>query len=338
MIAASLPGLAALLALLFAWMQVSQTNKQLAISERGQITSRFNSAVTNLGSASLDIRLGGVMALEQIMHDSPGYQPTITSLITAYIREHASTSRADLKRIRPTAGDAPLPPSDIFTSVLVLEGRNPKRDRYRLDLEQVELRGMQFPPTKNFQDALFSKSDLSSSLIEGLDLHGTEFDESNLSGAQVWETNLSGSDLQAAHAVGTDFCNGVTTGEGYKSGGEKCATKFSDVLFSDADLREADLVGADLSSATLCLERDEVFTEPQCPNLAGAYLNAANLKGVNLSEANLRGADLSDADLTGADLSKADLSAANLTGAKTIGTDFHDANVTGVKGLPTAQR
>lgn len=54
----SLPGLAALAALLFTWMQVGQASKELRISEQGQITNRFNAAVTNLGSDSVDVRLG----------------------------------------------------------------------------------------------------------------------------------------------------------------------------------------------------------------------------------------------------------------------------------------
>ncbi|MGW7440875.1 hypothetical protein [Streptomyces sp. NPDC054849] len=60
LVAVSLPGLAALGALLFTWMQVGQASKELRSSKHGQITSRFNAAVGNLGSQSRDIRLGGI--------------------------------------------------------------------------------------------------------------------------------------------------------------------------------------------------------------------------------------------------------------------------------------
>ncbi|MGW1362934.1 hypothetical protein ACWCQP_36700 [Streptomyces chartreusis] len=42
LIAASLPGLAALGALLFTWMQVGQAGKELRISEHGQITTELD--------------------------------------------------------------------------------------------------------------------------------------------------------------------------------------------------------------------------------------------------------------------------------------------------------
>ncbi|WP_371671981.1 pentapeptide repeat-containing protein [Streptomyces sp. NBC_00289] len=329
--------MAALLALLFTWMQVSQANKELTISERGQITGRFNSAVTNLGSAPLDTRLGGIFALEQIMHDSPDYQATIVSVIAAYVREHAPASDADLKKIGEPANDGNPPPPDIDAAVNALTSRNPERDRYSLDLRRADLKGLEFPPTKKFRGALFSKSDLSSSTVEGLDLRGAYLDYSNLSGAIIWGSDLSDADLQGVNAIDTDFCAGTYTEGGIKSGGDRCETKLTGAVLSDANLSGAVLVGSDLSGALLCLEQDEVFTEPQCPNFTGAYLNAANLKGANLSGANLRGADLSDADLTAADLSHADLTDANLTGAKTADADFHEAKMKRAKGLATSR-
>ena len=84
-----LPGLAALVALLFTWMSVGQTNKDLQISEQGQITTRFNAAITNLGSASLDVRLGGIYALQRIMQDSSRDQRTVVSVLSAFVRRHA---------------------------------------------------------------------------------------------------------------------------------------------------------------------------------------------------------------------------------------------------------
>ncbi|MFE7885973.1 hypothetical protein ACFU3J_20070, partial [Streptomyces sp. NPDC057411] len=66
----SLPGIAAVAALLFTWLQVGQAGKELRIAEKGQITTRFNTAIGNLGSQSMDVRLGGIYALERIMKDS----------------------------------------------------------------------------------------------------------------------------------------------------------------------------------------------------------------------------------------------------------------------------
>src|SRR5690349_22920667 len=43
------------------------TNIQLRIAEQGQITDRYNAAITNLGSRSIQVRLGGIYALQRLM-------------------------------------------------------------------------------------------------------------------------------------------------------------------------------------------------------------------------------------------------------------------------------
>lgn len=85
----------------------------------------------------------------------------------------------------------------------------------------------------------------------------------------------------------------------------------------------------------------QLLATKQCPNcdLSGAGLVLANLAGANLAGANLARANLSRADLTGADLTGANLAGtslnganlagANLTGANLTGTDLRDAYLTG---------
>jgi hypothetical protein len=63
------------------------TQKQLTDSEVGQITGRHNAAVTNLGSSSVDVQLGGVYALQHVMQDYPSYQPTVITVLCAFARD-----------------------------------------------------------------------------------------------------------------------------------------------------------------------------------------------------------------------------------------------------------
>ncbi|MGK5693245.1 hypothetical protein ACSNOJ_10120 [Streptomyces sp. URMC 128] len=63
LLVAALPGLTALVALLFTWMSVDQSRTELRIAEQGQITNRFTAAINNLGSNSEDVRLGGIYGL-----------------------------------------------------------------------------------------------------------------------------------------------------------------------------------------------------------------------------------------------------------------------------------
>jgi len=100
-VATGLPGVAAVVALVFAALsvqanntQLSETRQQLDISQQGQITDRFNAAVSNLASANPVIQLGGIYALQRIMYDSPRDQPSVVELLSAYIRNHAPLSLA----------------------------------------------------------------------------------------------------------------------------------------------------------------------------------------------------------------------------------------------------
>jgi hypothetical protein len=72
--------------------QLQETRKQLQIQEQGQITDRYNAAITNLGSASVDVRLDGIYALQRIMQDSPRDQPTVVAVLCAFVRDNARTA------------------------------------------------------------------------------------------------------------------------------------------------------------------------------------------------------------------------------------------------------
>lgn len=45
---------------------LSLTWRQIRVNQEGQITERFNKAIDHLGSDKLDLRLGGIYALERI--------------------------------------------------------------------------------------------------------------------------------------------------------------------------------------------------------------------------------------------------------------------------------
>src|SRR5215217_7240664 len=72
------------------------TRETLRITEQGQITERFTRAIDQLGESDaktgepkLEIRLGGIYALERIANDSPerDYSP-VMAVLTAYVREN----------------------------------------------------------------------------------------------------------------------------------------------------------------------------------------------------------------------------------------------------------
>jgi hypothetical protein len=83
--------------------------------------------VEQLGNDALDVRLGGIYALERIARDSERDQPTVVEVLSALIREHSS---AEARHVPPT------PATDVQAAVTVM-GRLPKRP----DLSRGDLSG-----------------------------------------------------------------------------------------------------------------------------------------------------------------------------------------------------
>ncbi|MGW6419420.1 pentapeptide repeat-containing protein [Streptomyces sp. NPDC055055] len=315
----SLPGLAAVAALLFTWLQVGQTGKELRIIEEGQITTRFNTAVVNLGSDSVDVRLGGIYALERIMKDSPPDQGSVVSVLSAYMRRHSP--------VRP--GGAPSDPSvDAVAAMNVLVRRRPEHDQgLSVVLSGVNLRG--WAPAQpiaagarrvvHLREAVLSGADLRDTEFLDADLRGAELDHADLSGADMTFTNLAEASLERARLRDTAFNGSDLTDVRFCLDSGQCA-ELTGTDLSGADLSGASFPGADLRKAVFCsdvfLQRvggEDPASEGRCASLRTADLTAADLSGVDLAGADLTGADLTGANLTGADLTNARLDGAVLT-------------------------
>jgi hypothetical protein len=89
-------GIGFLLGLYFTWRRITATDRNLEIAREsvrvdreGQITERFTRAIDQLGGDKLEIRLGGIYALERIASDSQRDHWQVMEVLTAYIRENA---------------------------------------------------------------------------------------------------------------------------------------------------------------------------------------------------------------------------------------------------------
>jgi hypothetical protein len=92
---------------LFTWRNLRQTREStqrtLELTEQNQITERFTRAIDQLGETDdngnprLEIRLGGIYALERIDKESPerAYHSTVMEVLTAYVRENYRWKREE---------------------------------------------------------------------------------------------------------------------------------------------------------------------------------------------------------------------------------------------------
>ncbi|MFE1885238.1 pentapeptide repeat-containing protein [Streptomyces diastatochromogenes] len=355
--------MAALIALLFNWVSVSQTRTELQISTQAQFTNRFNEAVTHLGSSSVDVRFGGIYALERIMQDSPRDQPRIIAVLSAYVRTHAPIPVNGLPRLK--ANEEPPPAGADVTAVAdVLADRQPGQDgRTRIDWHKTDLRGLELesgddpsvPRYLPFALADLSGADLQKANFHGVDLQRTYAPKANLAGATLVDVKLNGAFMSDANLSET-WANGTSLRDAILP-----RATLADAQLYGVDFTGAYLFGADLAGAFLSLKHPDQDSDRETPtNMTSANLSTAVLIGADLIGTNLTGADLTyanltrahlgadgelpaakltranltdalleDADLIGANLEGANLKDADLTGANLEGANLKNANFTG---------
>src|ERR671916_2810507 len=91
-------GFGLLLGLYFTWRRIEISQQELEATRDQQVTERFTRAIDQLGETDdkgnkrMEIRLGGIYALERIARDSEKDHWPIMEVLTAYVRQHARRS------------------------------------------------------------------------------------------------------------------------------------------------------------------------------------------------------------------------------------------------------
>ncbi len=165
---------------------VIATWRTLLTAREGQITERFTRAIEQLGNDDrVEIRLGGIYALERIARDSARDHGPVMAVLTAFVRERSPWNEA-------AAADADHRPTTDVQAALTVIGRRSRwhghGEERRLDLDATDLR----------------RADLSNAHLEGADLRGAHLKRAYLRGAHLERANLvaahlEGADLRGAH-------------------------------------------------------------------------------------------------------------------------------------------
>jgi hypothetical protein len=297
-------GVAGAIGIYFTWRGQRLTQESLEstrqLTREGQITERFTRAIDQLGATdndghkSLEIRLGGIYALERIAKESPEDHWPIMEILTTYVREHApwnpeveSSKEGAIEDILPE--EHPLPDPDI-QAILTVIGR---RIRYLGHGEPapLDLRGTGLRRSSGLRQAHLERANLQGADLSEANLQGAFLRETDLTGAKLWNTNLREADLSRARLSHANLKGA------YLARARLPQANLIGGLLEGAHLFQADLLGADLTDAILV-----------GANLGSADLRVANLRRANLSKANLESAHLRDAGLQGAVLRGATLS------------------------------
>jgi len=214
---------------------------------------------------NIEIRLGGLFALERISQTSTHDHVSVMETISAYIRENA-VSEVEVEAVDDEPAQYLPPRADIQMAIRILGRRGPVRmaqeaasePPFRLDLRGadlalIDLSRLEIGPVR------FDRANLSGAWLDGANLSGSDFTAASLREAWMEDTQLirvrlEEADLRGAWAVNADF-----------TGAELDGTNLTETR-----LRGADLTGVELDSAVV-----------RQTDVAGATLNLTWLRNVD---------------------------------------------------------
>ena len=198
--------------------QMEQSRNELTVSREGQITERFTKAIEQIGATSeegknLEMRLGGIHALERISRESENDYWSIMDVLSAYVREHAPLDPAAEADLDKDVAEADLAKGEAKNDVLgrlpfghakydiqaILDtiGRRSRtwmnEESLRIRLERTDLRGATFVMA-NFTGLWFVKADLRRAYFRACNLRGAAFGQANLKHTVFENVNLQGAD------------------------------------------------------------------------------------------------------------------------------------------------
>ncbi len=318
----------------------------LKVAEDKQVTERFSKAIEHLGNEkAIDVRLGGIYALEQIAIDSPEkYHWTIVEILSAFVRgkrqiKELSTAPIDSELdLTEASQESPFNATsqkfekvgiDIQVALTVLGRRNVGEDPKgkRIDLRKVNLVGVELPNAK-FSGAIlcnailcdvdFMGANLSNAYLNGVDLCEARLSFANLNDTDLTATSdTNNTNLRYARLLGATFVNAKLSGANFyrahlcganfKGAELNNVSNFNTAILGGMKVNNISLPGANFTGARLSFN-------PIDENFGGINFEDANLNNTNLSNnfalrnANFGSADLTNTNLIGASLDDADLS------------------------------
>ena len=235
---------------------------------QGLITDRINKAVEGLGRSNLkdepviEIRIGGLYALERIAQDSIRDHIQIMEILCAYIRYNSplknrkieKSNDIKVKTIQENDETDKLR-EDIQAALTIIgrrdkwpEGkkriRKEKAEEYSLNLSRCDLRYAQLGQA-SLNNASFYNSNMSGARFYKANLSNAQFYEANLNNAGFYEANLSNAQFYNANLSYTSFYQAILTDTGLQDADLRYAN------FLNTDMKNAQLVGADITNIML---------------------------------------------------------------------------------------
>ncbi|MDQ1023232.1 hypothetical protein QF035_000814 [Streptomyces umbrinus] len=151
------------------------TARTYRLTGRGQVTDRFTKALERLSSDKQYVRIGGILALEQILHDAPEQSEDAQTVLQNYLLEHTPKA-GDEWAETPEPGEPMAPEVQTALNTVTKASRHavyrirlPDRSLVLLDFRELDL-----------MNADFNKSDFRGADLEKAHLWGLHMDSADL--------------------------------------------------------------------------------------------------------------------------------------------------------------
>ena len=185
------------------------TVRRFALSRDGRVTDQYAKAREQLSCEKIDVRIGGIHALERIARDSPADHPAVMEILAAFIRERSRGQRPS-----PDPGGQARPRSlspDVRAAITALGRRHTERDIGPLDLARADLTGADLSGAR-LTRADLTEAVLAHAVLARADLPAAKLVRADLTGADLGGARLTGADLTHADLTGTDLTDVDLTG------------------------------------------------------------------------------------------------------------------------------
>lgn len=182
-------------------------------------TLRYANAMALLGHDMLEVRLGGIYALERLARESQADHGPIVEVLGAFVRSRASWNEGDAAPQRPAA--------DVQAVLSVLGRRTVAFDpsQGHVDLHGTSL-ARAYLPFANLAGAFLYEANLEGAVLQNADLRG----------AWAWRARLNGAVLDGAQLQGADLTGAAgLTAPQLRAAHLDPTTKLPDYLRSEFD-------------------------------------------------------------------------------------------------------
>ncbi|MET7816272.1 pentapeptide repeat-containing protein [Streptomyces sp. NPDC005395] len=236
--------------------------KQAELSAEQQVNDRYVKAIELLSSERPTSRVGGLYALERIMHDSPKDHETVVKVLAAFVRQFA---------VKPDSAEnqasGPLrPPADIQAAMTIIGHRPERNEDFEIDLRHAYLRGCELTKC-NFANADFSDANLQDTSLTEVDFSHAVFREADFSNSNWDRVKMTWAHLSGSRLHETRIYSRIDLSHAQAGYSDWSDCKFYEgVNFKQAYLYGATFLGCEGLSSAMVLTAEDLegaeFSEP----------------------------------------------------------------------------